>query len=398
MGKLTAKQVENLREPGIYEDGSGLRMLVDKNGNRRWRFRYQLRGKRREMGLGAFPLVSLKSARDTANEHRILIQRGTDPLVAKRQAEADRQAKELAERTFEEIAAEYIEAHRGGWRNPKHADQWEATLDTYAYPKIGKTLVNEVSTADVLRVIQPIWQKKAETASRIRGRIELVLDAAKAQGYRTGDNPARWRGHLDKLLPPRSKVAPVKHRPAMPFDEVAAFMTYLANRRSGSFRALEFTILTAARSGEVLNATWAEIDWKTETWTVPGNRMKAGRPHRVPLSSKALEVLKQQLGHHEEWIFPGQRQGRPLSNMAMIKVMRDAEIGHYVPHGFRSSFRDWAAECTPVPNHVVEMALAHTVGNAVEAAYRRGDLFEKRRELMAAWANFATDVKAAVQA
>ncbi len=389
MGKLTAKQVDNLREPGIYEDGDGLRLVVDGAGNRRWVFRYQRAGKRRAMGLGAFPAVSLKAARDTAAGHRDTLRQGLDPLDEKRAASLV-QAESVVPKTFKECAVEYIESHRAGWKNAKHAQQWTNTLVTYAYPKIGAKPVYLVDTAGILSVLTPIWKTRPETAARIRNRLELVLDAAKALGLRDGENPARWRGHLDKLLPPRSKVAPVKHRPAMPFVELPAFFARLGTQRGGAARALQLTILTACRSGEVLRATWDEFDMQARTWAVPAARMKAGKEHRVPLSDEAVAVIEAQRGQDDKWVFPGRRIGKPLSDMAMLKVMRDAGLGHYVPHGFRSSFRDWAAECTNFPYQVCEMALAHTVASDVEAAYRRGDLFAKRRELMAAWAAYVT--------
>ncbi|MEE7479052.1 integrase [Methylobacterium hispanicum] len=387
VGKLTAKQVENIAEAGKYEDGEGLRLLVDKSGNKRFIFRYQFEGRRREMGLGGYPAVSLKGARDAAAAVRVQLSQRVDPLASRQAAEEAERLERSKSRTFEECAQEYIAAHSPSWKNEKHRQQWRNTLATYAYPTIGEKPVQEVSTADVLAILKPIWLTKAETASRVRNRIELVLDAARAQGLRTGENPAQWRGHLDKLLPKRSQAQAVKHRPAMPWDDVPAFMTLLSGRRSGAARALRFTILTACRSTEVLHATWAEFDLKGRVWTIPGERMKANKPHRVPLTDAMLEVLELQRGHDDTWVFPGWREGRPFSNMAMVKVMRDANLGHFVPHGFRSTFRDWSAECTMFPRDVCEMALAHAIENRVEAAYRRGDLFEKRRALMEAWSD-----------
>jgi integrase len=388
MGKLTAKLIENLREPGKYEDGNGLRLVVGKGTSRKWVFRYRFGTQRREMGLGSYPTIALKAARDAAAAVRAQLVQRIDPLAARQAQEAADQADEARIWTFEECAKEYITAHSPGWKNEKHRQQWPNTLATYAYPVIGSKPVQDVTTADVLAIVRPIWMSKAETASRVRNRIELVLDAAKAQGYRSGENPALWRGHLDKLLAKRSKARTVVHRPAMPREDVPAFMHALAKKRSGAAKALRFTILTACRSTEVLHATWAEFDLQGRVWTIPGIRMKANKPHRVPITDAMLEVLQSQLGHDEVWVFPGYRVGRPFSNMAMVKLMRDAGL-HYVPHGFRSTFRDWAAECTNFPQHVCEMALAHAIENRVEAAYRRGDLFEKRRAPMETWAAYA---------
>lgn len=389
MGKLTAKQVENTTDAGKYEDGDGLRLIIDRSGNKRFIFRYQFEGRRREMGLGGYPAVSLKGARDAAAAVRVQLSQRVDPLAARQAAEEAERLERAKSRTFEECAMEYIAAHSPSWKNEKHRQQWPNTLATYAYPLIGEKPVQEVSTADVLAILKPIWLTKAETASRVRNRIELVLDAARAQGLRSGENPALWRGHLDKLLPKRSKVQTVRHRPAMPYAEVPAFMTLLKGKRSGVARALRFTVLTACRSTEVLHARWAELDLEGRVWTIPGERMKASKPHRVPLTDAMLEVLALQRGRDVEWVFPGYRVGRPFCNMAMVKVMRDANLGHFVPHGFRSTFRDWSAECTMFPRDVCEMALAHTIENRVEAAYRRGDLFEKRRALMEAWSAYA---------
>lgn len=386
MGKLTAKQVDNITTKGIFEDGDGLRLVVDGAGNRRWVFRFQRAGRRRAMGLGPYPRVSLKAARDAAAECRDQIRRGIDPLEAKKAVQVPDRVALASAVTFRECAQVYIEAHRPSWKNAKHAAQWVSTLETYVHPRIGSCAAPAVDTAAVLGILTPIWRTKPETAARVRNRIELVLDAARALGHREGENPARWRGHLDKLLPPRSKVAPVRHRPAMPFEDVPAFFARLGAQRGSAARALQLTILTACRSGEVLRATWDEFDLQTRTWTIPPTRMKGGKAHRVPLSQAAIDTIRAQIGIDTVWVFPGRRVGRPLSDMAMLKVMRDAGFGHYVPHGFRSSFRDWAAECTGFPHQVCEMALAHAVASDVEAAYRRGDLFEKRRALMDAWA------------
>lgn len=387
--KITGvKQLENLEEHGKWDAGNGLRLVVDKNG-KRWVFRYQINNKRREMGLGSYPDVGLKAARTLRDTLRVEIGQGIDPLEQREAKKKELQAAKAKEVTFQQCATDYIAAHRAGWKNVKHAQQWENTLSTYAYPLIGEKVVGGIDSDDVLSVLTPIWQAKPETAARVRNRIELVLDAARAKGLRQGENPARWRGYMDKLLPPRSKVKAVRNHPAMPIDEVAAFMKRLNCLTGSASKALQMTILTACRTSEVLNATWEEFDMQKRTWTIPKERMKAQKEHRVPLPQAAVELLEGQLGKDDKWVFPGRKEGKPLSNMAMLKIMRDMGKGHYVPHGFRSTFRDWASERTSFTRDVCEMALAHTIGNDVEAAYRRGDLFEKRRELMESWGAFA---------
>lgn len=399
MGKLNPKQVENLTEPGTYEDGDGLRLVVKATGRKSWVLRYQLHGKRREMGLGGFPEVSLKAARLAVADQRKLLLAGTDPMAARdaereRQREAQR-AEVVKAVTFKDVTTDYITAHRAGWKNAKHAQQWENTLATYAEPIIGHLSPQDVATAHILEILQPIWAEKPETASRVRNRIELVLDAAKARGLREGENPARWRGHLDKLLPKRSKVRTVQHHNALPWPKLPAFMVELAKHDDLTYKAMRLTILTACRTSEVLGATWDEIDHKARTWTIPAARMKASKEHRVPLSDASLEVLAG-LPRVEgsPFLFPGARKGRPLSNMAMLMGLRRMGRDDLTMHGFRSTFRDWAAECTHYPREVCEMALAHTVAEGAEAAYWRGDIFEKRQALMADWAQFATTVQA----
>lgn len=393
--KLKAKQVENLTEPGTYEDGNGLRLVIRTTGSKGWVLRYQINGKRREMGLGGFPERSLAQAREDAADARKLIRAGIDPLEARKaklEAERLEEQQEVAKRvTFKTVSADYIEAHKAGWKNAKHGQQWENTLKTYADPFIGELSPAEIQTDDVLKVLKPIWLEKPETASRVRNRIELVLDAAKARGLRDGENPARWRGHLDKLLPKRSKVQAVKHHPALPWADMPDFMKAVGELKGLSFRAIEMTILTACRTSEVLGAHWQEIDLKNRAWTIPAERMKAGKEHRVPLSAPLVDML-QKLTRQEgsPYVFPGMRAGRPLSNMSMLMALRGMERGELTMHGFRSTFRDWAGECTPHPRDVCEQALAHSLGNSVEAAYRRGDLFEKRRALMEDWATYCT--------
>ncbi|ARO52732.1 integrase [Methylorubrum zatmanii] len=383
MGKLTAIQVKNLG-PGMHGDGDSLYLAVTGKGGRSWVFRYREAGRLRDMGLGSVRDVPLADARRKAADLRRLRADGHDPLEARRAAEIRRAADKARTVTFAEVAEAYIKANRAGWRNEKHAAQWSATLATYAFPRIGSMPVGEVAIGHVLAILEPIWSEKPETATRVRGRIEAVLDAATARGLRTGENPARWRGRLSAILPARRKVAKVEHHPALPFAEVPAFMADLSQRPGMGARALAFAILTAARSGEVRGATWGEIDVQAGVWTVPAERMKAGREHRVPLSEPALAILTGLGGAPDALVFPGTRRGTMLSDMTLTMLLR--RMGRDVTaHGFRSSFRDWAGEATSFPREVAEAALAHIVGDKVERAYRRGDALAKRAELMAAW-------------
>ena len=393
--KLTPRKVETARA-GKYEDGGGLRLIVTDSGAKRWVLRFTIDGKRREMGLGSFPDVGLAEAREKATEHRKQAKQGVDPIDS-RQTEPEKAP------TFTTCAARYIRAHRRGWKNAKHARQWVSTLKAYARPEIGKKKVDAVTTEDILAILSPIWTTKTETAKRVQGRIENILDYAAAHKYRDSLNPARWRGHLDKLLPRPTRVKKVVHHPAMPHTDVSDFVAELSSNSSVSALALRFKILTATRTSEVLQARWSEIDRETAVWTVPANRMKAQREHRVPLSNAAMGILyalPRIDGNH--YLFPGARHGRPLSNMALLQLMRgmgygvDGKRGDYVPHGFRSSFRDWSGEVSSFPRDVAEMALAHVIENKVEAAYRRGDLFAKRRMMMQEWADYVTKHKAEV--
>lgn len=412
--KLTAKAVAALKEPGRYADGNGLYLQVGKTGGKSWLLRFMLNGKAREMGLGALADVSLSEAREKAAEARKLLSAKRDPLEARKAAERAAALEAARSMTFKGAAERYIAAHRAAWRNVKHVAQWTATLETYAYPVFGDLPVADVDTGLVLRVLEPIWTQKPETASRVRGRIEAVLDWARVRGYRTGENPALWRGHLAHLLPRRAKVRKVEHHPALPYAEVAAFMAALRQRDATAARGLEFAILTAARTGEVLGATWAEIDLEAAVWTVPADRMKAQREHRVPLAPRAVAILQAMAQEHgqEGYLFPSRRKDKPLSNMAFLMLLRrmnpQREDGAYqwfdprqqapiTAHGFRSTFKDWAAERTSFPGEVAEAALAHVVGDRVEAAYRRGDLFDKRRKLMEAWAGHCDRPAAAGQ-
>ena len=391
IGRLTALKVSRAIKPGMYADGGGLYLQVTGNGAKSWIYRYMLRGREREMGLGSLSAVCLADARTKAAECRSLRQEGIDPIDVRKKTRDQARLDAASTLTFKDAASSYIDAHRAGWRNPKHIWQWGATLTTYANPIIGDLSLHLIDTALVLKVLEPIWPTKPETASRLRGRIEAVLDWATVRGYRKGDNPARWRGHLSKLLPARSKVRKVKHHTALPYAELPDFMVTLRGQGGIAARALEFTILTAARTGEVIGATWDEICEAEKVWIVPGNRMKAGKEHRVPLSNPALAILKELKSNGnagEGFVFHGAKRGKPLSNTAMIAVLRRMGRGDLTVHGFRSSFRDWVAERTNFPGEVAEMALAHTVSDKVEAAYRRGDLFERRRRIMTEWATF----------
>jgi integrase len=384
--------VSRLVAPGLHFVGgvAGLALQVLKTGGRTWILRATMGGRRRDMGLGGFPDVPLADARAAARRARDQIKAGLDPIEeARAEANANRanQAKNV---TFKQAALTYIASHEGGWRNAKHAKQWRSTLDVYAYPVVGSVMVRDVDLTHVLAILTPIWASKTETATRLRGRIEHVLDWAAAIGHRDGLNPARWKGHLDKLLARPSKIARIKHHTALPYAELGPFMERLREAKSIGARALEFLILTAARSGEVRGATWAEIDFIAAVWTVPPDRMKAGRQHRVPLSPPALALL-QALPRFAgtNLVFPAPRAG-PLSDMTLTAVLRRMNI-NAVPHGFRSTFRDWASECTNYPRDAAEMALAHAIGDKVEAAYRRGDLFDKRCRMMADWATFCDE-------
>ena len=386
-GKLTALGVAKLKTPGMYGDGGGLWLQVTGKGGKSWIFRFTLDGKAREMGLGSAMTFSLAEARDKALTCRKFCAEGIDPIEARNDRRDAARIEAAKAITFRQCATTYIEAHRAGWRNAKHAAQWAATLDTYAHPAFGDLPVQAVDTALVMKAVEPIWATKPETAIRVRGRIESILDWAATRGFRRGENPARWKGHLANLLPKRSRVKKVEHHAALPFTEVPAFMDALAEQPGVSARALAFTILTAARTGETIGATWSEIDLDAGAWTVPAERMKAGAEHRVPLSDPALQILREMAAIRSgDFVFPGGKRGRPLSNMAMLKTLERMGRDDLTVHGFRSSFRDWASETTAFPSEVVEAALAHTIESKVERAYRRGDLFQKRRELMGAWA------------
>jgi integrase len=386
MERLTALKVSRAKAPGMYADGGGLYLQVTKGGAS-WVFRYMLNRRAREMGLGALHTITLAEARELAREARKLRYKRIDPIEARRAAHAQTRLDAAKAMTFQQCADRYIKDHRAGWRNGKHVEQWESSLRRFTFPVIGALPVAAIDTALVRKVLDPIWTTKPETASRVRGRIENILDWAKASGYRAGaENPARWKGHLDHLLAERTKVRMVEHYAAMPYNDLPGFLLELRKKKGIDARALEFTILTAARVSEVAGARWPEISG--DVWTIPADRMKGGKPHRVPLSRRARELIEA-LPRNRDWIFPGPKFGGALSINAPRKLL--IGMGHRVTvHGFRSSFRDWAAECTNYPDHVVEQALAHTIGSAVERAYRRTDVFEQRRRLMDAWETFCT--------
>lgn len=398
IGKLSAIKVDKAKQAGMYGDGGGLYLRVTPDGTKNWVFRFMLNGRPRWMGMGPLHTVSLAEARKRAAEHRLRSLDGIDPIDARRAERLQKRLDDARAMSFKECAEASINAHRAGWRNAKHAAQWTATLATYAYPVMGELSVQAVDTAIVLKVLEPIWTLKPETASRVRGRVEAVLNWASAREYRQGENPARWRGHLDKLLPARAKVRKVEHHAALPYAALPSFLVSLREQEGVAARALEFTILTAARTGETLGAWWTEIDFAEKVWTVPAGRMKAGKEHRIPLSARAVAILEEMRAHRgpdggpvDGFVFPGGKIGKPLSNMAFLMLLRRMACGDLTAHGFRSSFRDWASERTNFPSDVAEMALAHAISGKVEAAYRRGDLFDKRRRLMDAWAEFSAN-------
>jgi integrase len=380
----------------MHADGGGLYLQVTASGAKSWIYRFSLNGRAREMGLGPLHTVSLSDARVKATDCRQLRLAGVDPIEVRKEGVAAARLESAKAITFKDAAEAYIETHRAGWRNAKHANQWRATLDAYAYPVLGSLPVQGVDVALVMKVLEPIWTSKTETAARVRGRVESVLDWASARGYRLGGNPARWRGHLENLLPKRAKVRAVQHHPALPYEDVGEFMALLKDQVGTAARALEFLILTASRTGEVTGATRDEIDLDGAVWTVPAHRIKTTKKHRVPLSARALSIIQDmQTDSNDDFVFPGGKLGKGLSNAAMLALLKRMDRSDLTVHGFRSTFRDWAAERTNYPREVAEMALAHAVSDKVEAAYRRGDLFKKRRRLMEEWSQYCDTAKAA---
>ena len=396
--RLSALGLSKLaKRKGVFCDGGGLYLHSDPPAQCSWLFRYRLNGKTRWMGLGPYPTISLAKARELATHARTLKALGTDPID---QRDAGRAAAHLAAAkviTFRQCAESYIKAHRVGCRNAAHASQWENTLRAYAYPRIGALSVQAIDTSLIMRVLEPIWTAKPETASRLRGRIETILNWARVRGYREGENPALWKGHLDHLLPAKSKVRRVQHHAAMPYVELPGFMNALREQDIVAARALEFLVLTAARTGEVIGARWQEIDLKNRIWTVPAERMKAGKAHRVPLCPRAIAILEaskpERIGA-DALLFPGSKPEKPQSNMVFLMLLRRMKLGHLTAHGFRATFKTWATERTNFPREVIEAALAHVAGDKIEAAYQRGDVFDKRRRLMTAWAEYCATARA----
>jgi integrase len=387
---LTAVAVANLGHDGFHAVGEvpGLGLHISGKA-RSWLLRFSFAGRRPEMGLGPFPEVSLARARERARTARDLIRSGINPIEANEGERRDAAARTAATKTFKDCASQYVDAKSPEWTNAKHVWQWRSTLETFAHPLIGEISVRDVDTPHVMAILEPIWKTKTETAVRLRGRLEAILDWATVRGLRSGPNPARWKGHLAVMLPSPRKVAAAEHHAALPYDKMPAFMARLRKIEGESARALQFAILTAARSGEVRGATWSEVDFVNKTWTIAGERMKAKRPHRVPLSQEAVRVLRAQpFGKPADLVFKSARNGRQLSDMAMTATVRRMDV-NAVPHGLaRATFKTWATEATDFPREVIEMALAHTIENKTEEAYWRGDLFEKRVKAMSAWAEF----------
>jgi len=383
--KLTVRTVETKKVQGYFADGGNLYLRITESLTKGWVFIYVRNGKRTEMGLGSVANMTLSEAREKAAELRKQLSNGIEPLTEKKQLENERRLQIAKAMTFRQCADAYINAHKSGWKNPKHIQQWQNTLAQYAFPVFGDFDVKTIDTALIIKCLEPIWETKNETAGRVRGRIESVLDWATVSKLRAGDNPAKWRGNLDKLLAKPSNIQKTAHHSALPFIEINSFIEQLRTQDGIAAKCLEFTILTAARTGESIGATWAEIDLNAKTWTIPADRMKADKEHKVPLTNQALKVLNEMAAiRFNDYVFPSTKKG--LSNMAMLTLLKRMERTDITVHGFRSTFRDWAAETTAYPSEVVEMALAHTIKNQTEAAYRRGDLFEKRSRLMEAWA------------
>jgi integrase len=389
INRLSAVKVASTKKPGLYADGDGLYLQVTKSGSRSWIFRFKSGRRSRDMGLGSLSTIGLAEAREMAAECRRRRLHGIDPIEARKSERVQVQLEAARSITFDDCRDKFVASHRAAWANDKHRMQWESTLKTYITPVFGALPVQSVDVAVVTKALEPIWTTKPETASRIRGRIERILDWAKARGFRQGENPARWRGHLDILLAPRARVRRIRHHAALPYGELPGFLVNIRERGAIAARALEFAILTAARTGEVLGARWDEFDLENKIWTVPASRMKAKREHRVPLSPAAIAIAKRLNAiRQNEFVFPGERLKKPLSNMSMLMMLRRIGRKDMTVHGFRSTFRDWAAEQTNFSREVAEAALAHVIADRTEAAYRRGDLFEKRRRLMAAWGTY----------
>lgn len=392
--RLSALQVQKLKEPGYYCDGAGLYLQIAKGGSKSWVLRYTVNRKPREMGLGSLATFTLAEARRRATEQRQKLADGIDPIESRLNTQLQNRLASAKIITFDRAAEGFIAANESGWRSDKHGEQWRNTLKTYASPVIGNLPVSTITTALVMKVLEPIWSTKTETATRVRGRIEKVLDWAKVQGYRSGDNPAAWKGNLAEALPKPSKVADAGHHAALPWTEISAFMKDLRAMHGTGALATQLIILTAARTSEVIESTWSEFDLEARLWTIPKERMKGFREHRVPLSPQALAVLKKikEEGIRSPLVFPNAKGEKAISNMTCLAVLKRMGRSDLTVHGFRSTFRDWAAESTNYPRDVCEMALAHAIEDKSEAAYRRGDLLEKRDSLMKDWANFCDTV------
>jgi integrase len=391
IGRLKAIAVERAKTPGLLADGGGLYLRIGKGSGKSWVFRYRRDGKLHDMGLGPAHTVSLAEAREAAHECRKMRLDRIDPIEARQASRREAMLTAASALTFRECAERYIEAHKAGWRNAVHAEQWPASLAAYAYPVFGELPIQAIDVALVMKAIEPLWQTKTETANRTRGRIENILDWAKARGYRIGENPARWKGHLDKMLPRRSKVRAVEHHAALPYPQIAGLMAELRQQEGIAYRALEFTILTAVRSGEARGARWSEIDRDAKVWNIPAARMKGGRAHRVPLSDAALAVLDAMAEiRQSDFVFAGTKLNRSLGKEALSRTLIRMGRTDTTVHGLRSTFRDWCADCTTFQAEIAEAALAHQVGDAVERAYRRSDLFDRRRQMMDQWARFCS--------
>ncbi|AKM10993.1 tyrosine-type recombinase/integrase [Croceicoccus naphthovorans] len=381
INKLNAITARNLTKPGLHADGRGLYLNVEKSGAKSWRYIFKHARRRRELGLGSYPTVSLAEARSRAEELNQRRSEGECP-TSYRVVETDDTEQPT---TFGEFATDYVDLQKAGWKNLKHRQQWRNSLETYCGPIWDKS-ISDVDLEDLQTILRPIWLDKHETASRVRGRIERVLDAARLKGLRTGENPAAWRGNLALLLP-KVRKGPKRHQPSMPYQDAPEFISRLRSNDGLASRALELTIHTATRTSEVLHARWDEFDLDVAVWTIPAERMKAGRAHRVPLSEQVIALIEA-LPRQNAYLFPGAKPDKPLSNMSMLQVLRRMGLGRYTVHGFRSSFRDWAADVAEVPREIAEAALAHQVGSEVERAYRRGDALEQRRDLMRKWSKF----------
>ena len=393
--RLTPMAITKKKTPGTYADGGGLWLQVTESASKSWSFRFMLRGRAREMGLGPLHTIDLPKARDKSRACRELLLEGIDPIEHRKALRNETALNATNAKTFDDCAKAYIEAQRPGWSNPKHADQWTNTLAAYASPVFGKTPVQAVGTEVIVQALNKIWTTKTETATRVRQRIEAVLDWAAVSGYRKGENPARWSGHLEHKLTKPSKLKNVENRPALPFEKIASFLVDLKRQEGIAARALEFMVLTAARTGEVRGALWGEIEFEQKAWTIPAERMKMKREHRVPLCDRAIAILRDMdelRTDKQVYVFPGGKAGKSMSDGALLALLKRMKRTDITPHGFRSTFRDWASECTTYPHEVQEMALAHVIRNKAEAAYRRGDLFDKRVEMMTDWEHYCGTV------